>query len=141
MAPDDPADLTLDELRPQLLNAVLPHVPFDGWSAKAVAAAAGDLGLSPAIAGLVFPGGGPDLVEAYLALADARMRQALDQPQFRALKVRARIATAIRTRLEQAAPHREAVRRAVALLALPHHAPRAARVSGRRGAVNVRRAA
>lgn len=122
----DLADLTLDELRPLLVEAMLPHVPFDGWSRKAAEAAAGDLGLPPAITGLAFPGGGMEMVEAYLALADARMLRALDQPQFRALKVRARIATAIRTRLEQAAPHREAARRALALLALPLHAPRAA---------------
>jgi ubiquinone biosynthesis protein COQ9 len=42
-----------------------------------------------------------------------------------AMKVRERIAAAIRIRLTQQAPHREAVRRALSLEALPRHAPAA----------------
>ena len=129
MAPDPSSDLTLDELRPQLIDAMLPHVPFDGWSGKAAAQGAADLGLAPAIARIAFPKGGIDMVSSYIALADQRMLAALDNDAFRGGKVRARIAGAIRTRLEAAAPHREAVRRAVALLALPRHAPRAARIA------------
>lgn len=121
-----PQDMTLDELRPLLAEAMLVHVPFDGWSKKAAKAAAVDLGVSPAIAGLAFPDGGIDMIGAYLALADARMLAALDNPEYRALKVRQRISQAILTRLQAAAPHREAVRRAVALMALPRHSPRAA---------------
>ena len=131
MAPEELASLTLDELRPHLLGAMLAHVPFDGWSRKAVEAAAADLGLSPALAGIAFPGGGIDMVASYIACADQRMLDALDTAQFRSLKVRERIATAIRTRLQQAAPHREAVRRATALLALPRHARRAASLAWR----------
>ena len=119
------AEMTLDELRPHLVEAMLPHVPFDGWSRKAAEAAATDLGLNPAIGGIAFPGGPREMVSAYIALADAKMIAALDTPAHRALKVREKITAAIRTRLEQAAPHREAVRRAVALLALPTNAPRA----------------
>lgn len=127
----DAAGLTLDELRPRLVEAMLPHVPFDGWSRKAAQAAAADLGLAPPITALAFPGGGIDMVAAYVALADERMLRALDGGAYRALKVRARIAAAIRSRLEAAAADREAVRRAMALLALPQHAPRAARLAWR----------
>jgi ubiquinone biosynthesis protein COQ9 len=41
--------------------------------------------------------------------------------------VRKRIAAAIRVRLEQAAPHKDAVRRALTVLALPTNAPAALR--------------
>jgi ubiquinone biosynthesis protein COQ9 len=44
-----------------------------------------------------------------------------------AMKVRERIRTAVLTRLDQAEPHREAVRRAAAILAQPQNAARAAR--------------
>lgn len=128
MASNIYSDMTLDELRPHLVEAMLPHVPFDGWSRKAVEAAATELGLNPAIAGIAFPGGPFEMVTAYIALADAKMMAALDTPAHRALKVREKITTAIRTRLEQAAPHREAVRRATTLLALPLNAPRALRL-------------
>jgi ubiquinone biosynthesis protein COQ9 len=131
MADHNFADMTLDELRPHLVEAMLPHVPFDGWSRVAAEAAAADLGLNPAIAGIAFPGGRFEMVSAYIALADGRMAEALDTPAYRALKVREKITTAIRTRLEQAAPHREAVRRATTFLALPLNAPRAARLGWR----------
>jgi ubiquinone biosynthesis protein COQ9 len=121
--------MTLDELRPVLVEAMLPHVPFDGWGRAALEAAANDIGILPATARLVFPGGAAQMVEAHVALADARMRDALDTPEFRALKVREKITAAIRTRLEQATPHKEAARRAANILAQPRNAPLAARLS------------
>ncbi|WP_199555624.1 COQ9 family protein [Sandaracinobacteroides hominis] len=124
-----PRDMTLDELRPLLVEAMLPHVPFDGWSDKTVDAAAADLGVAPAAARLVFAGSAIAMVEAMIAGADAKMAAALDSDAFRALKVREKITAAIRTRLEQAAPHREAVRRAAHILAQPQNALRAMRAS------------
>ena len=35
------------EARDRVLDAVLAHAPFDGWSDKALAAAAADLGIEP----------------------------------------------------------------------------------------------
>ena len=117
-------DLTLDELRPLLVAAMLPHVPFEGWSKASVASAARDLAIPGDVAALVFAS--PfDMVDAYITQADVQMRAALDTPHFAKMKVRKKITTAIRTRLEQAIPHREAVRRAVAVLGLPTNAPRA----------------
>lgn len=124
-------DLTLDELRPHLIEAMLVHVPFDGWTWRSLDQAASDLGASPAAARLAFPGGPIDMVDAYIASADRTMAAALDTDEFRDLKVRERVTRAIRTRLEQAAPHREAVRRAAAVLALPAHVGRAARLTWR----------
>lgn len=128
MTDADPADMTLDELKPVLVETMLPHVPFDGWSNIAVEAAARDLGIEPAMARLAFPGGAIEMVEAYVALADRRMEDTLAAAGVDGLKIRERITLAIRTRLEQAAPHREAVRRATAILAQPQHAARAARL-------------
>jgi ubiquinone biosynthesis protein COQ9 len=125
------AEMTLDELRPHLVAAMLPHVPFDGWTMAAVEAAAADLAIAPAMARLAVPGGAVDMVDAYIATADTKMAEALDTPEFHALKVRQKITTAIRTRLEQAIPHREAIRRSAAVLALPGNAPRAARLTWR----------
>jgi ubiquinone biosynthesis protein COQ9 len=123
--------MTLDELRPALVEAMLAHVPFDGWGRAALEAAARDIGVLPATARLAFPGGAAQMVETYVAQADSRMRETLDTPAFHALKVRERITAAIRTRLELAAPHREAARRAVNVLAQPQNAPLAARLSWR----------
>jgi ubiquinone biosynthesis protein COQ9 len=122
-------DLTLDEMRPRLAGAMLPHVPFDGWTEKALSAAARDLGIDPQVARLAFPGGAAAMVEAWIDLANRQMLDTLATPEFRALKVREKVTRAIRTRLEQAAPHREAVRKAAHVLALPANAPVAARTT------------
>lgn len=124
--PLSPADMTLDELRPVLAEAMLPHVPFDGWTTQAARAAATDLGLPPERAGIVFPGGAADMVAAYIDVADARMLRALGD-RLHNLKIRDRIATAVRTRLEQASGEREAVRRALTVLAMPQNAGLGAR--------------
>ena len=117
-------ELTLAELRPLLIDAVLPHVPFDGWTDVAIEQAGADLGLPPGRARLAFNDGPAAMVDAYIRRADDRMLAALDVGD---LKVRNRIRTAVRTRFEQAATEREAVRRAVAILALPQNAALAAR--------------
>lgn len=121
---DDP---TLDELRPLLIDAMLTHVPFDGWSETALRAAADDAGIDIDLARIAFTGPA-DMVDAYTALADARMTAALAAQGIGSMKVRERIRLAVRTRLEQAQPHREAVRRALAVLAMPSNAALGARI-------------
>lgn len=116
-----PGEMTLDELRPVLIEAMLPHVPFDGWSLKAAEAAGNDLGLPAGRARIVFPGGAADMVAAYIEFADARMCRALDARSLHDLKIRDRIAVAVRTRLEQATAEREAVRRALGILGQPYN--------------------
>lgn len=124
--PADPAktslpDLTLDELRSVLAVAMLPHVPFDGWSNASVTAGARDAGIDADVARLVFSGSG-DMVDAYTALADSRMAEACSTPAFAALKIREKVTFAIRARLDAAEAEREAVRRALSVLALPTNA-------------------
>ena len=49
------ADKTIAETRDRLLDAALPHVPFDGWSAAAFTAAVADSGLDGALARSICP--------------------------------------------------------------------------------------
>lgn len=120
----DLGDLTPYELRPHLVRAMLPHVAFDGWTWGAVDAAADELGLPRPRARLAFAS--PiDMADAFTAFADEEMTAALEAEGVATMKVRQRITRAVEVRLEQAMPHREAVRRALAQLALDP--PRAAR--------------
>ncbi len=112
-------DETLDEIRPRLIAAMLPHVAFDGWTAATVAAGARDAAIDTDVARLAFPGDAGEMVAAYTALADARMTAAVQAAGIDSMKVRARVTLCVRTRLEQAAAEREAVQRALAVLALP----------------------
>jgi ubiquinone biosynthesis protein COQ9 len=112
--------------REDIIAAALPNVPFDGWTPEALRQAAAAAGYDPVTALRVFPRGPVEAVEAWVAQADRRMIAALEARTGAAAKTRERIALAIRLRLEELTPHREAVRRALALLALPHNAPLAA---------------
>ncbi len=113
---------TLDALRDELLAAALPHIPFDGWSVRALARGAADAGLDEATAERAFPRGAAELIEHHSRLADRRMVAALEEMDLDAMRVRGRIATAVRLRLQQNDSDREAIRRAVSFLAQPQHA-------------------
>lgn len=117
--------MTEDPGKAQLLDAALPHVPFDGWSDRTLVAAAADAGIAPGLARSLFPRGGVDLALAYHARGDAEMRARLAETDLSALRYRDRIARAIRIRLELA--DRELVRRGTTLFSLPHHAADGAR--------------
>jgi ubiquinone biosynthesis protein COQ9 len=104
-----------------LLAAILPDVPFDGWSDAALRKAAARVGLDPAQAASLCPGGGRDLVAWFSHWADRETMQALDSMALGTMKVRERVATGVRTRLGILEPHREAMRRALALLSAPQN--------------------
>jgi ubiquinone biosynthesis protein COQ9 len=111
-----------------LLRAVLRHVPFDGWSPAALKAGAGDLGLDLPKALLQVPGGMSELAELFHEEADRQMLEALAQYDLGKLKIRERIALAVRLRLAPWNGEREAVRRLLGFLAQPQEAPRAAKL-------------
>lgn len=119
--------MSLEQTRDALIAAMLPHVPFAGWNRRALEAGADDIGVTPDEALLAFPGGERELAVHYFDWADRRMLEALDHRTLIRLKVRERVATAVRTRLEQKADHKEAVRRLTAFMALPTNASTGAR--------------
>lgn len=117
--------------RRAILGAALAHVPFDGWSQASLEAGARDAGLEAAEALRAFPGGPPEAIAFWSTDADRAMVAALEAMDLGAMRTRDRIAAAIRHRLAAVAPHREALRRALGVLALPHNAPRAADLTWR----------
>lgn len=117
-----------EALREKLIDAAIAHVPFDGWGDKALAAAARDLGIDPALVHNAFPGGGIEMIEFHSRLADRRMVADFEQADTTGLKLREKVALAVRLRLSANTAHREAIRRALTILALPLHAALAARL-------------
>jgi len=126
-----PADPTLDGMR-LLLAAELPaNAAFDGWTPAALDMAAAASAIDPAIARLAFPGGTVDMIDAWFAHVDAAMLAALPPEALSAMKVRARITALVQARLDIVATDLEALRRALAVLALPQNLGRAARLNWR----------
>jgi ubiquinone biosynthesis protein COQ9 len=118
-----------DALREKLMDAALAHVPFDGWSDKALIAAAKELAIAPALARNAFPGGGIEMIEFHSVRADRRMVADFERAKKKKdMKLREKVALAVRLRLQANSAHREAIRRALALLAMPVHAGTAARL-------------
>lgn len=115
-----------DAVIASLLDAALLHVPFDGWSEAAFRAAVTDAGVDPALARALLPRGAVDLALAWHRRGDAAMVSRLEAEDLAALRMRDRIAAAIRFRLE-VVEDKEAVRRGATLFALPMHAPDGAR--------------
>jgi len=117
------ADTNTDDL----IRALLIHVPFDGWSEAAISAAAQECGISDADARAMLPGGPVDAIDMFTDLADRDMAASLDKLEPRPQGITTIIREAILCRLDNAAPHREAVASALRILARPQHAPLAAR--------------
>jgi ubiquinone biosynthesis protein COQ9 len=116
--------------RDAAIAAMLLHVPFDGWTRRSLRMGLTDIRVSPEDAELLFPGGTADMIEAFCDWADRRMETAsttLDPD----LRLHQRVRAVIALRLAQNRPHKEAVRRALALLALPRNARLAAACTAR----------
>jgi len=110
-----------------LIQAVLPEIPFGGWTMAALTQAAKTAGLDASMAERAFPGGVVDAVLHFVDLADRRMAEDAAKDGLEGLRLTGRIRWLIRHRLEAWTEHREAIRRAAVILALPGNAARAAR--------------
>src|ERR1700761_4691158 len=111
-----------EEMREAVLAKALPHAAFDGFTDKVLQTAGEEAGVSKADLTRLFEGGPVSLIEFYSTATDAEMERRLAAMDLKAMKIRARIATAVKTRLSILKPHKEAARRAAALLSLPMHA-------------------
>jgi len=115
--------------RDAAMEAMLPHVAFDGWTMRALRAGLRDATMPADEATLLFPLGTVDMIETFCDLADRRMEAAAqDLP---AMRLPDKVRAVIALRLAQNRPHKEAVRRAVAVLALPRNARAAAACTAR----------
>jgi ubiquinone biosynthesis protein COQ9 len=119
------------DIRERLVLAALHHVPFDGWSPRALREAAKEIGYDETMGERAFPGGPVEAVEQFAALADRRLEAEAATAGLDSMKTSRRIAWLIRRRLEAWAEHREAIRRAVSLLTLPIHGAAALRATWR----------
>jgi len=110
----------VNEIKDALLEAILPHVIFDGWSPVAFEAAVAETDVELALANAICPRGATDLALAFHKRGDDAMVTRLKREDLSGLRFRDRIATGVRFRLEEVELYKEAVRRGTALFALPH---------------------
>ena len=110
---------TANPLKDKVLDAVLGQAPFDGWTRAAIDSAVRSGAVTRDEASLAFPGGVIDMIAWHSLRADRQLVEEMERRGVSSMKVRERITLGVRTRLEQNVQHREAIRRALALLAMP----------------------
>jgi ubiquinone biosynthesis protein COQ9 len=118
---DEPSPLEL--IRRQLALAVGENAVFDGWTQAAVDAAALQLGIDQAQARLAMPKDQAGKVETYIHAVDRALEEWFTPEKLAGLKIREKIRSILWKRLEIMEPAREAVRRALSILAMPQNVP------------------
>ena len=118
---DNAADLTLDELRIALAPAIADSAIFDGWTDAALVSAAEMEGVDPALARLAFKGGAMTMVSAWIESIDVAMARDLSQDVLADRKIREKIRDLVLYRLDAVAGQEEAMRRALAVGAMPQN--------------------
>jgi ubiquinone biosynthesis protein COQ9 len=126
-----PADPTLDEIRSALAPAIGRNAAFDGWTPAAVIAAANEIGVDADVAALAVKGDAMTMIDAWIDGIDLELARRLPPEKLDAMKIRARITALLATRMEIMAPDREALRRAMAIMAMPQNLAKAAKIGWR----------
>ena len=127
----DLADATLDELRAALAPSLAANAAFDGWNQRALDATADGMGVDRDVARLAFSDGPLAMIDAWFAHIDRAMLDELSPEALGAMKIRARITALVEARLALLAPYRDALRRALAILAMPQNLTRASKLGWR----------
>ena len=121
----------LEQLRRRLALSVGENAVFDGWTPKAVDSAAEQLAIDPAQARLAMPKTQAGLIDVYVGEVDRALEAYFTPKRLSGMKIREKIRALIWRRLEVMGPAREAVRRALAILAMPQNVPLALRIGWR----------
>ena len=122
---------SLDELRLQLAPALAGAAVWDGWSEAAVRAAASDNGIDPDAALYAFKDGPMAMIAAWIASVDGAMAAALPAERLAGMKIRDRIRALVQFRLDAVEADKEALRRALAIMAMPQNLPAALKLGWR----------
>ncbi len=103
-----------DLFREKILDSMLVLAPDTGWTQAGLDRAGEKAGLTRGQVLLSCPGGVADLLEALGARAAKAAQTRLAAPDVTAMKIREKVATAVRAYLAYLEPHKSAVKRAAA---------------------------
>lgn len=119
---------SIDDLRLGLAPALADAAVWDGWSETAVRNAALASAIDADAAAYAFKDGAMAMITAWTRSVDAAMVQALPGEKLAALKIRERIRTLVQFRLDALDGQEEALRRALAIMAMPQNVAAAMRL-------------
>jgi len=120
---DSSQSLNRDELKLEILEKALTHVSFLGFKDEIITEALQDLNQDPSWSWRLFPEGTRDLIELWSQTLDQKMLASLNQANTANLKIREKIALAVKTRIRLLELYRDAARQASLYLLKPQHTP------------------
>lgn len=100
-----------------MLEATLARVPFEGWNQRTLERASHDAGYDTEAVHRAFPNGIEEVLTTFSHEIDRQMLEQLATQDLPAMKIRQRIAAAVKARLQALEPYKEAERRAIAYFA------------------------
>ena len=121
----------LEQIRRRMALPVGENAVFDGWTRAAVDTAADQLGVERAQARLAVPKDQAGKIDLYIRGVDRTLQEWFTPERLENLKIREKIRTIVWKRLEIMEPAREAVRRALSVLAMPQNVPTALKTGWR----------
>jgi ubiquinone biosynthesis protein COQ9 len=117
----------MSESREHIRNAILQEAirlaPFEGWHEPMLRKAVINAGYSDFDLERVFPSGVKEILGYWAEQTDHQMLEALAKKNLEDMKIRQRIFTGVKTRLDILLPYREALRRAIAWYSVPFNLP------------------
>jgi ubiquinone biosynthesis protein COQ9 len=126
---DEPSPL--EDIRRKLALPLGENAVFDGWTEAAVVAAARAQGVEPAQAKLAVPKDQAGKIDLYIRGVDRALADHFTPERLEGLKIREKIRAIVWKRLESMEPAREAVRRALSILAMPQNVPTGLKIGWR----------
>ena len=119
-----------NQIRIDLIRAMLTHVPFDGWTWEAMEQGAIDIGFEKKktsssrmkIFKNLFKNGSIDFIEIFSEIIDLDVKEKYDLLEFKPERVSEKIKKIIMIRLNLCQKYKEAVRTSISLTAMPINA-------------------
>ena len=121
----------LAEIRERIALPLGENAVFDGWTRAAVDSAADSTRIDRAQARLAVPKDQAGMIDLYIRGVDRALEQHFTPERLEGLKIREKIRSIVWTRLEIMGPAREAMRRALSILAMPQNAPTGLKIGWR----------
>jgi ubiquinone biosynthesis protein COQ9 len=108
-----------NKIKDKILKAIEENVVFEGWSDKALKAAMSDSGVKEELVKKFFPRGVLDVAIAFHQQGDKKMIGMVKKTNLVDLRLREKIAFAVKCRLQAIDGQKEIIRRGVSFFALP----------------------
>ena len=125
-----------NEVKMELVSAMLSHVPFDGWTWTAMEQGSLDINFKKnklenerlEIYKFFFNNGSIDFIKIFAEIIDIRVQESYNSLDIKPRRIPEKIKKLILIRLDLCLPYREAIRSSLSLMALPKNSKQSLKI-------------